>query len=308
MTTDSTPTSAAAGRLFSLFAHRVSPQVVSGAAAVASLLTERGVAVELCPELYRELRRVGSLPCDAAEAAEPSERSSAIISIGGDGTFLQAARWDGSREIPIAGLNAGHLGYLASWRLDQSRTFVAELLAGEFAVERRALQKVESPLIPEQEWPYALNETALLKENTASMISVRTLIGDEFLTDYLGDGLIVSTPTGSTGYNLSAGGPILEPGIDTWVLSPVAPHSLNMRPIVVSSSHALALKGRSRSGRFLLSLDGRSLSLPSGSEIRIVRAPFVIPVVHRKSLHFVGRVREKLLWGIHPASSQASDE
>ncbi len=303
--------------LFALFARDFRPSVLQEIAALVRLLLRHGARLQFCPELYDLLSAPGALsdspdadsilPADCCERADrPSPRAKAIVSIGGDGTFLQAACWNGSLGIPMAGLNGGHLGYLTSWRLGEYEAFARAMLEDDYAVEHRGLIEVEADGFSEGEWPYALNEVALLKENTASMISVQTRINAEYLTDYLGDGLIVATPTGSTGYNLSVGGPILEPNLRAWVLSPVAPHSLNMRPLVVGSESELTLQARSRSGKFLLSLDGRSFSFPSGSTLAVRRARFTIPVIRSRGLSFSRRVREKLLWGISPADSQAS--
>lgn len=220
-----------------------------------------------------------------------------VISLGGDGTFLRAAEWVADRRIPVLGVNSGHLGFLANYTPEEAPSLVADLLHGNLEVESRMLLKVDARNIPEGVWPYALNEVAFLKEDSSSMINVRTGIDNYYLTDYQADGLLISTPTGSTAYNLSAGGPILQPTLECWLLSPVAPHSLTMRPLAVSASSTVSTVTVSRSGFFRLSIDGRSFPLPSGSEVKVTRAPFPLLVMRRRSDDFASTLRKKLSWG-----------
>jgi NAD+ kinase len=221
------------------------------------------------------------------------------ISIGGDGTFLRTARWVAEREIPIIGINTGHLGYLADVHISEAEHMLADMHGGMFKTEARSLMQVELPVGAPDCWPYALNEVAFLKKDTASMLSAHASINGEDLTSYIGDGLIIATPTGSTGYNMSVGGPIIEPTSASWVLSPIAPHSLTMRPLVVSDSSLIDVTTDSRAvSSYLLSLDGRSISLPSGSVVKLKRAPFVVRVVQRTAHHFASSLRQKLLWGM----------
>lgn len=221
------------------------------------------------------------------------------ISIGGDGTFLRTVQWVGHRRIPILGINTGHLGYLADLTLDEALDSPG---TDAFKVEERTLLRVGSDALPSDLWPYALNEVAILKQDTSSMITVCTAVGGAPMADYLADGLIIATPTGSTGYNLSVGGPIVEPSAPVNVISPVAPHSLTLRPLVVSADSEINAVVRSRSESFLLSLDGRSVVLPASTPLSITRAPFSILVVQRARHHFAATLREKLLWGEHSVS------
>lgn len=218
------------------------------------------------------------------------------VSIGGDGTFLRTVQWVGRRRIPILGINTGHLGYLADLTLDEALADPRPVPA-DFKVEDRALLQVCSDRLPADFWPFALNEVAILKQDTASMITVNTGVGGYPLASYLADGLIISTPTGSTGYNLSVGGPIVEPSAPVTVISPVAPHSLTLRPLVVFADTFIDTVTTSRAESFLLSLDGRSVCLPNETAIRISRAPFTVPVIQRAKHHFAATLREKLLWG-----------
>jgi NAD+ kinase len=176
---------------------------------------------------------------------------------------------------------------------------VEDLKNGLYKIETRSLIEVTSSrkeaII---DWNYALNEVAILKQDTSSMISVATKVNDVDLATYLGDGLIIATPTGSTGYNLSVGGPIVEPTAPNWIISPIAAHSLTMRPLVVGDSHELTITTTSRATNYRVSLDGRSVTLPVGSTIKLRKAPFVTKVVQRTKHNFGETLRNKLLWGV----------
>ena len=222
------------------------------------------------------------------------------LSIGGDGTFLRTARWIGGHEIPILGINSGHLGYLTDLTLEEAPAIVSKIAALDFDVESRSLLAVEvkGDDIPQVAYPFALNEVAVLRDDSAGIIAVDTMLDTLPLATYHADGLIISTPTGSTGYNLSVGGPILSPNAGNFVLSPVAPHSLTMRPLVVCDSSTIDISVQARSGSFCLALDGRSLTLPATATLRITRAPFVTRVMLRRSHNFAETLRNKLLWGL----------
>lgn len=227
------------------------------------------------------------------------EAAECVISIGGDGTFLRAAQWVANREIPILGINTGHLGFLASYSLDETEELLSTIAGGMGCIERRALLEVKGDCVPDGFWSYALNEVAVLKAETASMVTVRAEIDGRFLADYLSDGLVISTPTGSTAYNLSVGGPILQPTLGCLVLSPIAPHSLTMRPLVVGGASDIVLSAYSRSKYARVSLDGRSFMMRCGGEdsIRITRAPFSVMLLRRPESTFSDLLRTKLLWG-----------
>ncbi len=224
--------------------------------------------------------------------------ASLALSIGGDGTFLKTAQWVGDKQIPIVGINTGHLGYLADVPISELKNLIDDILNERFKIEDRSLIEVSTEGKQMSCWQYALNEVAILKQDTASMISVKTEINGVELTTYLGDGLIISTPTGSTGYNLSVGGPIIEPTTPGLVISPIAAHSLTMRPLVVNDSSVIKITPSSRASSFRISLDGRSVTLPSETVITLKKAPFTTRVVQRANHHFSDTLRSKLLWGI----------
>lgn len=226
-----------------------------------------------------------------------SDRAALALSIGGDGTFLTTANTVGGSGIPVMGINAGHLGYLSATDIGQADEVADKIVAGHYITESRTLLKVDSTSHSLPAKPFALNEAAFLKQDTASIITVDVHVNGNYLASYSGDGLIVSTPTGSTGYNLSAGGPILSPRSTDWIITPIAPHSLSMRPLVVPDSAVIKVSCRSRSRSMLLAIDGRSVALPIDSRFTLTKAPFCIEVAHLPGHTFAETLRRKLHWG-----------
>ncbi len=219
------------------------------------------------------------------------------LSIGGDGTFLHTATCIGNKGIPILGINTGHLGFLADLSGNEVGHALQDILQGQYQVEERTLLQVEADGIDEL-WPYSLNEVAILKQDSASMISIRTAINNDYFNTYQADGLVIATPTGSTAYALSAGGPILVPQAANWVLAPVAPHSFTVRPLVVNDDVTISLQVSCRTGKFMLSCDGRSVQLPAGTAITLRKASFTIKVVKGNDHTFSKTLRNKLMWGV----------
>lgn len=219
------------------------------------------------------------------------------ISMGGDGTFLKTACRVGGKFIPILGVNMGRLGFLADIAPEDVESCLQALHDDDYAVESRAVIQVQADGRPLNECSYALNDVAILKRDTAAMISIRTSINGEYLTTYQADGLIVSTPTGSTAYSLSNGGPIIVPGTGVLVMTAVAPHSLNIRPVVIPDNAEITLDVESRSHSFLVAIDGRSEKCGEGTSITLRRAPYNIQVVKRSSTRYFSTLREKLMWG-----------
>ncbi|MCM1477781.1 MAG: NAD(+)/NADH kinase, partial [Bacteroides sp.] len=217
--------------------------------------------------------------------------------IGGDGTFLTPANIICSSATPIMGINAGHLGYLAATDIANAAEAARNIVLGHYTTELRTLLKVESNSAQLPPNPFALNEVAFLKQDTASIITVEARVNGNFLASYSGDGLIVATPTGSTGYNLSAGGPIMSPRAANWVITPVAPHSLSMRPLVIPDSATVEVRARSRSNSLMLAIDGRAVALPVETRFTLSKAPFSIKVAHLDGYTFIDTLRHKLHWG-----------
>ena len=220
-----------------------------------------------------------------------------VISMGGDGTFLKAASRVGHKDIPILGVNMGRLGFLADISPDDIEHCINALAQDDFAIESRALIQVEADGNLLGDFSYALNDVAILKRDTASMISIRANINGQYLNTYQADGLVVSTPTGSTAYSLSNGGPIIVPGTKVFSMTAVAPHSLNVRPIVIPDSAVVELDVESRSHNFLVAIDGRSEKCKEGTKITLRRAPYDVKVVKRSDHRYFNTLREKMMWG-----------
>ncbi len=220
-----------------------------------------------------------------------------VISMGGDGTFLRTAAWVNRQNIPIVGINTGRLGFLADVGNEDIEETIEELADQKFRIEERTLLKLETEGNPYHQYNYALNEIAVLKRDTSSMITIRTALNNEFLTDYQADGLIIATPTGSTAYSMSVNGPIIFPQDNSLVLSPVAPHSLNVRPLVIPDDFVINLEVESRNRTFLISLDGRSEIFPAGTVLKISKADFTTKVIKRYNHTFYETLRQKLMWG-----------
>ena len=220
-----------------------------------------------------------------------------VISMGGDGTFLKAAGRVGNKDIPILGVNMGRLGFLADISPDDIEQCLEALFTDDYALQARALIQVEADGQPLGSPSFALNDVAILKRDTASMISIRASIDGQYLNTYQADGLVVSTPTGSTAYSLSNGGPIIVPGTKVFSMTAVAPHSLNVRPIVLPDSSIIELEVESRSHNYLVAIDGRSEKCKEGTKVTLRRAPYDIKVVKRSGHRYFQSLREKMMWG-----------
>ena len=219
------------------------------------------------------------------------------VSMGGDGTFLTTAMRIGEKQIPILGINTGRLGFLADFSLDDIDQTLANIQAGLLRKEYCNTLQVESSEGEMQGYPFALNEVAVLKRDNSSMISIRVDLGGEYLTPYQADGLLVNTPTGSTGYALSVGGPVMLPGSQNIGLVPVAPHGLTVRPLTLPDNLEVTLTVESRSHNFLVAIDGRSATLDEGVRVTIGKADYKVRIVKRKSENFFSTLREKMMWG-----------
>lgn len=222
-----------------------------------------------------------------------------FFSIGGDGTILKAVAFVADLNIPIVGVNTGRLGFLATIQKEEITNSLNKILDGEYFISERTLLTVETDSLKEDIGPlnFALNEIAVNRHNTSSMIQVETWIDNKYLTSYWSDGLIVATPTGSTGYSLSCGGPIVEPSAKNFLLTPIAPHNLSARPLVVPDTARLCLKISGRENTFLLALDSRTTTIESNSEVIIKKAPFTIKLLQLHEDSFIQTLRKKLLWG-----------
>ena len=221
-----------------------------------------------------------------------------LISIGGDGTILRAITHVKDLNIPIVGINTGRLGFLSTIPMNEVEIALNEIFEGNYRVSKRSLLAINiGKSESELDLNFALNEISVSRKNTTSMISIETWLDEEYLNSYWADGLIVSTPTGSTGYSLSCGGPVIMPESDSLVLTPIAPHNLNARPIVISSEKVIKLKVTGREEKHLVSLDSRIKTLQNNTTITITKAPFYIHMIELKDEYFINTLRKKLLWG-----------
>ena len=222
-----------------------------------------------------------------------------MISIGGDGTILRAATLVRNSGIPILGVNAGRLGFLASVQKEDIDTFLQYVIDKKYTLSPRTLLTLDCT--PEHQditsLNFAMNEVAVNRKDTTSMITIETYLNNEYLNSYWADGLIIATPTGSTGYSLSCGGPILTPAVNSLVITPIAPHNLNVRPLVIPDDTEIRLKVSGRSEQHLVSLDSRIASIPNESILIIKKTPFKINMVEIPQETFLKTLRNKLLWG-----------
>lgn len=231
---------------------------------------------------------------------EVPEGVDVLLAFGGDGTVLEAGTLVRNGEVPILGVNTGRLGFLSNVSMEAFDLAMDALMAGKTWQEERALLHVELEGQTLGDFPYALNEVVIHKRDTASMVVVDVHRGDTFVNTYWADGLLVSTPTGSTAYSLSAGGPIVLPGSDVVIVTPVAPHNLNDRPLVVPLDGEITLVAGGRDASFLLSMDSRSFPLEPGQEVRIKPAGFRIKLINLEHQDFFSTVRQKMHWGLDP--------
>jgi NAD+ kinase len=220
-----------------------------------------------------------------------------VISIGGDGTFLKSAARVGRKNIPILGINTGRLGFLADISPEEMEEIVNEIYREHYRVEERSVLRLQCDDAHSVPTPYALNEIAVMKRDSSSMITIHTAINGAYLATYQADGLIVATPTGSTAYALSVGGPIIVPHSKTISITPIAPHTLNVRPIVICDDWEITLEVESRSHNFLVAVDGSSSTCRETTRLSIRRADYTIKVVKRFDHTFFDVLRNKLMWG-----------
>lgn len=221
-----------------------------------------------------------------------------FISIGGDGTMLRAANYVKSKNIPIVGINAGRLGFLANIQQDAIENLLSKLINNQFNISKRTLLTLaEGEASKKFKINFALNEITISRKNSTSMITIETYINDEFLATYWADGIIISTPTGSTGYNLSCGGPIMTPDSNCFVITPIAPHNLTTRPLIISDKSTIKMKIESREPEFLVSVDSETHALPNDTEINICLASHSVNMVVFPEITFLKTLRNKLLWG-----------
>lgn len=260
-------------------------------------LQKLGVEIQVEKNFYHYLSmQLNYEPAVSALIEKKDFQVDIAISIGGDGTFLRTAALIGSKAIPILGINTGRLGFLADVGPTEIEDTLNDIFKNHYRIEDRTLLHFKIGLDTKIH-SYALNEIAIQKRDTSSMIRINVFINEEYLTTYWGDGLIVATPTGSTAYSISVNGPIIVPQAKTIVLSPIAPHSLNVRPLVIPEESRLSLEVESRSANFLIAVDGCSQAFPTRTKFEIEKADFSIKIIKRYNNTFYKTLRDKLMWG-----------
>ncbi len=251
-------------------------------------------------ETFSKSLKKAHLKVDNYEPLNPKSRIAEmdfVLSIGGDGTLLDTVCLVGEHEIPIVGINSGRLGFLATVAKEDIEKAVFSLTQGDYAIEKRALVSVQTEKQLFNGVNFGLNEFTIHKRDTSSMITIHTYIDGQYLNSYWADGLIVATPTGSTGYSLSCGGPLISPGARNFVLTPVSPHNLNVRPMILSDECVMSFKVEGRGEKFLVSLDSRSTTIDASDELKVSKAKFSACLVKFPGYNFFDTLRQKLNWG-----------
>jgi len=273
--------------------------ILSHIKVIFNYFSDKGATILLDNELYDFVREYGDCCMQNTEIIQNDDfEADYVLSIGGDGTFLSSAARIGSKQIPILGINTGRLGFLADVPSEEIVLALESLISKKYIIEDRSLIQVQIMDGTKLEYPFALNEVAVLKQDSSSMISINVSINNDMVHTYRADGLIISTPTGSTAYSMSVGGPLLVPQTENFILSPVASHSLNVRPLIVPDSWTIDLEVHSRSRSFLLALDGRSIVLEQKTILRLSKADYKVKIIQQLNHTFFDTLKNKLLWGV----------
>ena len=283
---------------FAIFGNEYQAKKSTSIEKILDYLAQKGAEIYVENAYFEFLTRSQHIDVKAAGVFEDYNFDvDYVISMGGDGTFLKAASRVGAKGTPIIGVNMGRLGFLADVLPGEVEAALDSLYAGECQIEEHVVIQVEAEGGVLAGNPFALNDIAVLKRDDASMISIRTQVDGEFLVNYQADGLIVTTSTGSTAYNLSNGGPIIIPQSSSLCLTPVAPHSLNIRPVVINDTAEITLDVESRSHNYLVAIDGRSERMTEGTRLVIRKAAHTIKIVKQRNQRYFSTLREKLMWG-----------
>ena len=274
-------------------------ELLSDVQSLFNELTKHQFEIFATEQFDRQLRMHGNKNLNywVLESRKDMATMDFVISIGGDGTLLDAVCQVGKLEIPILGLNTGRLGFLATVATEKISDAISDLASNNYQLESRTLISLQSHRKLFNGFNFGLNEFTIHKRDTSSMITVHTYIDGKYLNSYWADGLIVSTPTGSTGYSLSCGGPLISPEAKNLVITPVSPHNLNVRPIIVSDESEISFEIEGRAEKFLISLDSRSTSISSEEKLSVKKENFSAILVKLPHYHFFDTLRQKLNWG-----------
>lgn len=283
---------------FALFGNVFQAKKSAHVLRLLSILNNYQAEVYIQKEFYQFLTKDQKMDIQVAGIFENDDfNADMVLSMGGDGTFLKAASHVGNKSIPILGINTGRLGFLADVSPEDMEETFKDIYRGNYKIEDRSVLQAFSEGQPLKGYPCGLNEIAILKRDSSSMIAIHTSINGAYLTTYQADGLVIATPTGSTAYSLSIGGPVIVPHSNTIAITPVAPHSLNIRPIVINDDWEITLDVESRSHNFLIAIDGRSETCREGTRLTIRKADYHIKVVKRPNHIFFHTLRDKMMWG-----------
>ncbi len=282
-----------------IFGTKFHKEIIKYTFDLVSALEKVNAEILLEEDFYDFLKGAGCDTCFVSEIIKEEEDFEAELAfvIGGDGTFIRSAGKVGKKSIPILGINTGRLGFLADIDCDEILPAIEEVLSGKYVIEERSLLKLHTEKKLYSDFNYALNEIAVLKQDSSSMITIHAWVNGTFLNSYQADGLLVATSTGSTAYSLSVGGPVLVPQSSNFIITPVAPHSLSVRPLIIPDDWEVELKVESRNHHFLIALDGRCNIFHETTNLKIQKASFATKVIKRESQDFFSVLRNKLMWG-----------
>ena len=286
--------------MIAIFGKTVNPKNIVFIEEILTQLKRHGLRYVM-DEAYAKLLRDNHgfhIDCETySDFDSVRQRTEVLFSLGGDGTILDAITFIQNTETPILGINFGRLGFLANVGTDQIQEAIEVVAKGKYLIDKRSLIELHSNKPIFKEFPYALNEMTVQRKDQSSMITVHTYLNGELLNEYWADGLIISTPTGSTGYSLSCGGPIIYPTSGNFVLTPIAPHNLNVRPIIVSDDVVLSFEVTGRGNSFLCTLDSRFEKIDSSFELAVKKAAFSARLVRLTDMNFISSLKNKLNWG-----------
>ncbi|MFZ1806630.1 MAG: NAD kinase [Cyclobacteriaceae bacterium] len=247
---------------------------------------------------YLKSPRVSQFKLKPFDLGDNLNRLDAFISLGGDGTLLDSITYLGKNETPIMGINTGRMGFLSTISRDETEKAIEHLLKGTVQTDTRTVLSLETDKKLFNGLNFALNDFTIIKKDTSSMINIHVFVDNELLNSYWADGIIVSTPTGSTGYSLSCGGPLLYPRSESFVITPVSPHNLTARPIVISDNSEISFHIEGRSKKFLISLDSRVEAIDGSVNLKVKKAKFKVQLIQMPGQHYFKTLRQKLNWGL----------
>lgn len=266
---------------------------------VIKILNENNIEIIIEEKFKNSFKNISSNITSFESHEELDHSANVLISIGGDGTILRAITYVRDKNIPIVGINTGRLGFLATVQIENINLLLNKVINKDFTISKRSLLNLQcTPRNPDLvDLNFALNEVTVSRKDSTSMITIETYLNGEYLTSYWADGLIISTPTGSTGYSLSCGGPVLMPDVNSLVITPIAPHNLNARPLVIPDNTEIELKVTGREEQYLVSLDSRITSVTNETLLKINKTSFQVNMIEFQDEGFLKTIRKKLLWG-----------